>query len=194
MSEPPTFKTARLTLRPFTGDDVDALAPVFGDRDAMWDVLSIPGTPDDPRDVAAQRIAHSMAGWRARDAGFWAIVTRERDLGTPGRIAGYCGFVDPAHSELDESERNALEVGWGIHPALQRRGLAAEAMAPVLDYAFNRRGCARLFAITHPENRASRALSERLGFRFERSVRAYGAPQVRYVLERGDYAGNAPVT
>ena len=40
----PTFETARLTLRPFTSDDVDALATVFDDKEAMWDVLAIPGT------------------------------------------------------------------------------------------------------------------------------------------------------
>lgn len=188
MAEPPTFETARLLLRPFTAEDADGLAAIFADREAWWDVLSIPGMPHAPGAVAERRIADSIAGWRDHGAGFWAICARDPALGTPGRIVGYCGFVNPAKSEAGDAEEEGpgriLEVGWGIDPSLQRRGLAREAMVPVLDYAFRELGCARLVAITHPENRASRALIERLGFAFDEAIRAYGEPQVRYVLDR----------
>lgn len=184
---PPTFVTERLVLRPFTDDDVDELAGVFDDLEAMWDVIAIPGMPTDPKAIAARRIADSTAGWDNYDAGFWAVVIRADVLGPAGRIIGYCGFVNPEKGKVELDEDVALEVGWGMHPAYQRRGLATEAMTPVLDYAFNRRGCARLVAITDPRNLASRALTERLGFAFESEIRAYGTVQVRYVLERGAY-------
>ncbi len=48
MKAPPTFETARLTLRPLDGTDVDAVAEMFAFTEAMWDVLAIPGMPGDP--------------------------------------------------------------------------------------------------------------------------------------------------
>ena len=122
MSEPPTFETDRLSLRPFTKDDIDAFAAVFENKEAMWDVLAIPDMPTDSRAVAEHRIEESVSGWAAHDAGFWAVAIRSADLGRVGRIIGYCGFVNPAKSAVEERSESVLEVGWGIHPALQRRG------------------------------------------------------------------------
>lgn len=192
MSRPPTLTTERLILRPFTPQDVDGLSTVFDDLEAMWDVLSIPGMPKRPREVAARRIADSAQGWDKHDAGFWAFTLRGDSLGEAGRIVGYGGFVNPEKAETAGGGDVVLEVGWGIHPAFQRRGLAREAMAPVLEYAFGERGCTRLVAITDPENHASRSLTERLGFTFGEEIRAYGTVQVRYQLTREAYAATRP--
>ncbi len=111
-------------LRPFTGGDVDALATVFDDKEAMWDVFAIPDMPAESRAVAAHRIEESMSGWAAHGAGFWAVAIRAPELGRVGRIIGYCGYVNPANSAAAGSCDSVLEVGWAIHPAFQRRGLA----------------------------------------------------------------------
>ncbi len=187
MSPPPILTTERLRLRPFKPGDVEGLTSVFDDLEAMWDVLAIPGMPKTPREVAARRIADSVQGWENHDAGFWAITLRDDALGDAGRIVGYGGFVNPEKAETTIGDGDILEVGWGIHPAFQRRGLAREAMATVLDYAFAVRGCARLVAITDPENLASRTLTERLGFAFDSEIRAYGTVQARYELTRESY-------
>jgi ribosomal-protein-alanine N-acetyltransferase len=189
MAQPPTIETKRLLVRAFKDDDVEGLTAVFDDLEAMWDVIAIPGMPRVPRAVAEKRIADSIAGWRGHDAGFWAVVIADAALGPVGDIIGYCGFVNPSAGEakVEFDDHAALEVGWGIHPAYQRRGLASEAMKPVLDYAFNERICDRLIAITDPENQASQTLSLRLGFEFDSEINAYGTLQVRYVLRRDDY-------
>jgi len=187
MSIPRNFDTERLTLRPFEPEDVDGLTSVFDDLEAMWDVLAIPGMPRVPREVAARRIADSTKGWDDHDAGFWAVTLRDDALGAAGLIVGYCGFVNPDKAETEADDDVILEVGWGIHPAFQRRGLAREAMAPVIDFAFGDRGCTRLIAITDPENYASRTLTERLGFAFDSEIQAYGTVQVRYALNRETY-------
>ncbi len=187
MSPPPNFTTERLILRPFAPEDAAGLSSMFEDAEAMWDVVSIPGMPAGALDIAERRIADSIRGWRDHDAGFWAITLGDDGLGESGRIVGYCGFVSPDKAEAAGAGAHVLEVGWGIHPAFQRRGLAREAMAPVLDYAFDARGCTRLVAITDPENHASRTLTERLGFAFDEEIQAYGTVQVRYGLNREDY-------
>jgi len=189
MAQPPTIKTKRLLVRAFKDDDVEGLTSVFNDLEAMWDVIAIPGMPRVPRAVAEKRITDSIAGWRDHDAGFWALVIADAELGPVGDIIGYCGFVNPSAGEakVELDEHGALEVGWGIHPAYQRRGLAREAMTSVLDYAFNQRGCVSLIAITDPENYASQTLSQHLGFEFDCEINAYGTVQVRYVLERENF-------
>ena len=194
MSHPPILTTERLKLRPFEPQDVEGLSDVFDDLEAMWDVLAIPGMPKLPREIAARRIADSTQGWDGHDAGFWAITLRGDGLGEAGRIVGYCGFVNPQMADTTGVGGGdiTLEVGWGIHPAFQRRGLAREAMTPVLDYAFDTRGCARLVAITDPENYASRTLTERLGFTFDAEIQAYGTIQVRYELTREAFLASRP--
>jgi RimJ/RimL family protein N-acetyltransferase len=189
MAQPPTIETKRLLVRAFKDDDVEGLTSVFDDLEAMWDVIAIPGMPRVPRAVAEKRITDSIAGWRDHDAGFWAVVIADAELGPVSDIIGYCGFVNPSAGEakIEFVDHAALEVGWGIHPAYQRRGLAGEAMKPVLDYAFSQRGCDKLIAITDPENYASQTLSLRLGFEFESEINAYGTLQERYVLEREAY-------
>ena len=187
MSQPPILTTERLILRPFEPADVDGLTSVFDDLEAMWDVLAIPGMPKVPREVAARRIADSAEGWDIHSAGFWAVTLRDDRLGDVGRIVGYSGFVNPEKAEAADDGGVMLEVGWGIHPAFQRRGLAREAMAPILHFAFEVRGCTRLVAITDPETYASRTLSERLGFTFDTEIQAYGTVQVRYQLNREAY-------
>jgi RimJ/RimL family protein N-acetyltransferase len=189
MALPPTLETPRLTLRPFKDDDVEGLTSVFDDLEAMWDIIAIPGMPRVPHEIAEKRVRDSIAGWRDHDAGFWAVVIGDGDLGPVGDIIGYCGFVNPSAGEakVELDKNTTLEVGWGIHPAYQRRGLAREAMAPILDYAFNQRGCARLIAVTDPENHASQTLSHYLGFEFESEINAYGTIQVRYALDRDGY-------
>ncbi len=138
MAEPPRFETGRLTLRPFGADDVEPLTDIFAHTGAMWDVLSIPGLPEDPRAVAIRRMADAAEGWRDHGAGFWAVAARGAGLAPDGRLIGYCGFVNPARGEADTAseEGAALEVGWAIHPALHRRGLAGVAIAAVIDDAF----------------------------------------------------------
>lgn len=124
------------------------------------------------------------------------MVIADAELGPVGDIIGYCGFVNPSVGEakIEFDEHAALEVGWGIHPAYQRRGLASEAMKPVLDFAFGQYGCVRLIAITDPENYASQTLSLRLGFEFSSVINAYGTLQEHYVLEPDNFLAPPPKT
>lgn len=85
-----------------------------------------------------------------------------------------------------------IEVGWWLVPAHWGRGLATEAGRACVTHGFERAGLTRIVAITHPENRASRAVMERLGMRFERratgrelGLRVPEVDVVLYALERG---------
>ena len=48
--EAPVLATERLTLRGFSPGDIDAFSRLLADREAMWDLWTIPDIPRDPRD------------------------------------------------------------------------------------------------------------------------------------------------
>ena len=64
-----------------------------------------------------------------------------------------------------------MDLGLAFLPAFRRQGYALEASRAMLEYAVAGLRLPRLVAITDPENAASAALLEKLGFGFERRIR-----------------------
>lgn len=73
------------------------------------------------------------------------------------QVVGSCGFKDAA-------EHGWVEIGYGLAPAHQRRGLGTRAVAALCELALQDRqiGCVR--ACIEPDNAGSIALARRLGF------------------------------
>ena len=85
-----------------------------------------------------------------------------------GRLAGQV--------TVDNVVRGALRsghLGYWLDRAVAGRGVASLAVALVCDHAFGPVGLHRLQADIRPENRPSRRLVERLGFRQEALFRSY---------------------
>jgi RimJ/RimL family protein N-acetyltransferase len=89
--------------------------------------------------------------------GFWAVEERATET-----LIGLCGL---APVPWDAFFTPAVEIGWRLSTPWQGRGLAREAAAAVLDFAFGRLGLERVVAFTVPANTASWGLMERLGMR-----------------------------
>ena len=77
------------------------------------------------------------------------------------KVIGDCGI----HFRGDDPRQ--VELGITLTPTYQGRGLAAEALAAVLEYVFDRLGKHRVSALTDAENHAAASLFRRLGFRQE---------------------------
>ncbi len=60
-----------------------------------------------------------------------------------------------------------VELGYSLHPEWWGRGAAGEALSALLDHLFRTRKMHRAIATTAADNRRSRTLLERLGFRHE---------------------------
>lgn len=86
-----------------------------------------------------------------------AIVLTEAD-GTK-RIIGSAGF----HSPPDADGR--AEIGYRVEPAYRRQGVATEVVRALFDWAFREHDVTRFRAAVAPDNVASLAIVERLGFR-----------------------------
>ena len=149
----PTLSTSRLVLRAITEADASALFEIFSDGDVMryW---SRP--PMTSRDQARALATEIQVHWLARTLFQWGIAER-----AGGALVGTCTLYrwDRAHARA--------EIGYALRKDRWGRGLASEAVAAVLDFAFGRMGLHRVGADTDPRNVASARLLERLGFKLE---------------------------
>ncbi|HEY1630973.1 MAG TPA: GNAT family N-acetyltransferase [Rhizomicrobium sp.] len=104
-------------------------------------------------------ISNSAMASYARN-GFGLYRTALKDSGAP---IGICGLVK--REGLDEPD-----LGFAFLEQHWRKGYAAEAAAGVLQHARDL-GLGRLLAITALGNRGSIAVLEKLGFRFDKTIR-----------------------
>jgi len=147
----PALDTSRLTLREVVDSDAENILRVHGDAKHMRWFGSDP-IPD--LDGAAKLIA-TFASWRKEpvSGARWAMELRDQ----PGLI-GTCG--------LFRWNRNwkSCAVGYEIAPAHQGRGYMKEALKAIITWGFREVHLNRIEAQVHPDNTASRALLEALGF------------------------------
>jgi aminoglycoside 6'-N-acetyltransferase len=98
--------------------------------------------------------------------------------GTPGTwfqfavgLAGSGALVGDVALRTSRSDPNQAELGFTFASAHQGQGLAAEAVAAVLGYAFSGLAMSRVFSITDARNEPAQRLLERLRFRREIAFR-----------------------
>lgn len=139
----------RLTLRPLTPADRDAIFAMNGDA-AVMRHFPAPMTRAESDAWVARLIAHQQD----RGFSFGAV-----DL--PG--AGCVGVVGLLDVPWQAPFTPAIEIGWRIAPTHQRQGLAEEAARLALAYGFGRLRLPRIVAFTPPANEPSWRLMARLG-------------------------------
>lgn len=152
----PTLATARIRLRWLEDRDVDDLFAIFGDREVAryW---SSPAMTE--RSAAEDLLRRIREHFDKGDLYQWGIAD-ERD-----RIIGTCTIA-----WIDRVHRRA-EIGFALGSAHWGRGLAREAVARAIAFAFDELGLHRIEADVDPRNDRSLALLERLGFRREGLLR-----------------------
>ncbi len=102
-----------------------------------------------------------------RRSGFGLNLAFLKETGEP---VGMCGL-------LKRETLPSPDLGFALMPAHWRRGYAFEAAGAILAQAPVTLGLKRVLAITSPDNLASMALLEKLGFRFEGLLRPGDDPR-----------------
>ena len=172
----PLIATARLMMRPFETDDVDALHLLWTDpgvRKFLWDDRVI------PRETAVDVVESSVDGFVNHGFGLWAIRF-ENDV----KLIGFAGL---RHFTEDCSANEEVELLYGVTPELWGKGIAPEAARAVVRYGFEELRLANIYAGADPPNTASFRVIEKLGMKFARKTVVNGLEAVYYVLSRKDY-------
>jgi RimJ/RimL family protein N-acetyltransferase len=161
------LQTARLILRPFAESDLDRIVDLMANEEFMKFSMG-PMT----REQAA-RFLQKVIGWnRAGLPSQFAMIDRET-----GRLIGYCGFL---HQEVDGAKE--IEIGYRLHPDFWNRGLATETAHAVRDHAFRDLQLERVISLIHPDNHASRRVTEKNGMTIEKRTTLRGFPAIVFSL------------
>ncbi|PCJ95934.1 MAG: GNAT family N-acetyltransferase [Hyphomicrobiales bacterium] len=151
MTTIPTLETQRLILRGFTQADFEPLAAFFADEASARFVGGV-----ETYAGVWRRMAFYIGHWDLRGYGMFALEDK-----SSGQFAGYCGPYNP----IDWPEP---EIGYGLLPAFQGKGLMTEAARRCISFAYDELGWTTAMSSIDPNNAPSRAVVERLGARFEK--------------------------
>lgn len=153
----PRLAGERVELRHLTAADAAAIFAVFGDPEVMqfW---SSPPLAD--LDAARTLIASIDDLFRRRELFQWGVCRRGSD-----EVIGTCTLY---HLEIDHRRG---DIGFALGRASWGQGLASDAVATLIGFAFESLGLHRLEADADPDNVRSLRVMERQGFRREGYLR-----------------------
>ncbi|MBN8502683.1 MAG: GNAT family N-acetyltransferase [Sphingomonadales bacterium] len=168
--------TARLILRSWRDADVDPFHAICSDPL----VMAMLG-PVMSREQVATRIGQMQAMQQELGHCFWAVERRD-----DARLIGWCGVIRGDAGPVD----GKAELGWRLASDCWGQGYASEAARGALAWTFDHLPDDAAWAITSVENRASRAVMDRLGMvylpelDFDHPGVAANSPLLRHVTYR----------
>jgi ribosomal-protein-serine acetyltransferase len=143
-----------VTLRRFRPDDLDALFQAVTeslDHLRPW----MPWAADYRLDSAEEYLAGSIKSWDEGTEYNYAILSVNPDGSSA--LAGAAGL-------MARIGPGGLEIGYWVHRAYTRRGLATAATAALVEQAFRLPGVDRVEIVHDELNVASAAIPRKLGF------------------------------
>ncbi|MBK9004843.1 MAG: GNAT family N-acetyltransferase [Sphingomonadales bacterium] len=170
----PTLTTDRLILAPLSLDHWEAYAAAWANPQMTAFIGGQPRT----RTESWGKFLAAAALWQFMGYGYWSFLDR-----ATGKFLGNGGL---ASFERGIAELEGVpEAGWAFIPEAWGKGLATEAMTAVLKWADGHVEAPEVRCIIDPGNRASRAVAEKLGFRFlQASDEAIGRTEL-FARQRG---------
>lgn len=148
-----TLITERLTLAPVGPGDLDDLVALWGDPAFATAIFPAPLSSED----VWFRLLRDIGHWEALGYGNWAI--RET---TTGDYVGSVGVLD--YRRILTPPFDAPELGWGVAPRFQGKGMAFEAVSAALAWCDDTLNARRTVCMISPDNAPSHALAARAGY------------------------------
>jgi RimJ/RimL family protein N-acetyltransferase len=163
------IETDRLRLRRLRPPDEADLIALDSDPDVMRYVGSPAGVKplEETRERVRQRIGADHG-----PMGFWRVESR-----LDGAFYGLGALIRMPTGDDVELAYRLVRRAWG-------QGIASEAGAALLDYAFRTLALPRVVAVTYPENRASQRVLEKIGFVREGELDYKGVRTTFHVIAR----------
>ena len=164
------IETARLRLRPFAPEDLEAIYRLWldpGISEYLWDDERV------SRERAEAVLAGSVESFEGRSFGLWTAVRKKNR-----EMIGFCGF---------RSVDDEIELLYGISTPQWGTEFATEAARAVIRYGFEEVGFDRILGITDTENLASRRVLEKIGMKFEKHVCREGRDETHYAIRREEF-------
>ena len=145
-----SLTTTRLYLGPVTTDDYPAIASLNSDP-AVQRFLCLSKAPPTYKQALAD-LPCLLSAPAPTGGGLWCISNKS--------TGDFLGLTLLLYTD----DRTEVEFGYRLLPKFWGRGYATEAGRAVVNHAFGDLGLTALCAIIHPNNTASGAVAEKLGF------------------------------
>jgi len=146
------LRSKRLGFRSWAEDDLDLALGLWGDP-AVTLLIDSRGPLSEQQ--VRERLLQEIASEREHGVQYWPVFLLET-----GDHVGCCGL------RPYDKEEGTLEIGVHVRSDRWGRGYATEATRAVIAYAFGVLKASALFAGHNPNNAASSALLEKLGFAY----------------------------
>jgi ribosomal-protein-alanine N-acetyltransferase len=160
-------QTARLILRKFNENDLDAILGFRGDPEVMR--FSITG-PETREDIQTKYLPSCLRRYSRDGLGQWAVVRK-----SDGLCVGECGIC-----AQEVAGKREFEISYRLRRDCWGNGLATEAARACRDYGFKPAGLRRLISIIESENAASIRVAEKIGMTLEQRASFHGIPVLIY--------------
>lgn len=148
-----TLITERLTLTPVQTSDFADLCALWGDPAFATAIFPSALSSED----VWFRLLRDIGHWEALGYGNWAI----RETAT-GDYVGSVGVLD--YHRIMTPAFDAPELGWGVAPRFQGKGMAFEALSAALAWCDDALNAPRTVCMISPDNAPSHALAARAGY------------------------------
>lgn len=168
------LETHRLSLRHLRLDDLDELFVLYQDPEIR---RYFPDGVKNYEDTKEELEWYLNGHPDHPELGLWATVYK-----ATGRFIGRCGLLP---WEIDGTLE--IEVAYLLDRNFWHQGLATEAAAGILNYAFNNLHLTRIICLMHPDNIASQKVAKRIGMTLEEKVdgiAGYNFPTLIYSIEK----------
>lgn len=146
------LETQRLVMRSWREEDLAPFHAINSDPQVMATLGPVMSQGE-----VATLIARMQAVEAEHGHCFWAL---ERQV--DAQLVGWCGVIRGTVGPV----QGKAEFGWRLARSAWGQGYATEAARAAIDWLFSNRADASVWAITNVNNRASRAVMERLGMRY----------------------------
>jgi len=152
------LQTPRLIIRPVE----------IGDAQAWFAIRSASPMQSQTATLQSLRLAVSeMAGTvPGSTPGWYQFMIVDRDAVLGGSVLGDIGVCFGGQGVPHIGPRQA-EIGFELHPAWRKRGIASEAVGRIVEHLLGPFGLHRITAITDSRNIDAQKLLQRLGFQRE---------------------------
>lgn len=164
----PTITTSRLTLRPFTLEDVIPLHRIVNEPGIM---KYFPRTDPPDMERVKKLIARQFMQYETYNLGWWAVIPKgQTDL------IGWNGL-----QFIPETEE--IEVGYLLSKPYWGQGFATEGAKAALNFGFEKLRLKEIIGLTHPENTASQNVLKKCGMQYTEQKEYFGLLLYRFCLK-----------
>jgi ribosomal-protein-alanine N-acetyltransferase len=164
----PSLRISRLTLRPLQPEDAEVLHRIYQSAGVL---RYFPNPIPPPLEKVQRFILAQQAHWETHGYGNWGVLPDGS-----GELIGWAGLQ--YLPELDETE-----VGFLLDKPFWGRGYATEAAQASIKYGFDHFELDHIIALVHPDNLASRRVTEKCGMTYIEKLSLWGIELNRFRVD-----------